>query len=169
MRRVGSIICLLLVLAVGACTPPSGTGRIAASHEASSPNNQCGEISSIKFEEFFLLHQGGKLLLIDARDPWFYRQGRIPAAINIAPDGDINAQLEALKPQLKEARSQDHPIVVYCNGFGCHDARTVLKAISKLGFDCTKFGGGWKAWKNVGLPIESSSNQEPNLTPQAAS
>ena len=171
MTKTCSTVCLQISLALGACTDvPHGvpTSHVAA-NKGSCREADSVEISTISLADFFMLHQTGELLLIDARHPWFYKQSRIPGAINVNPDADIDTQVRVLEPQLNKARRQNHPIVVYCNGIGCHDARTVLKAIANRGYDCVKFGGGWKAWKKVDLPVKSASQECINLTTQPAS
>ena len=160
---------LSTIWALGACAPPCadtmpGDGCPPKSH-AVIP----GKISEIRTENFLILHQSGELLLIDSRDPWFYRQGRIPGAICLATGESMCDRIESLLPEFRKAKTKGHPIVVYCNGFGCHDARTVCRAIAKSGFDVTKFGGGWKAWKKFDLPVESASQEDDDLPPQTAS
>ncbi len=123
----------------------------------------------MNFEEFFLKHQSGDLLLVDARDLWFYNQGRIPGAISLPSGESLDDRVEALLPRFSECAGHGHPIVVYCNGFGCHDARTISRAIAAKGYDVRSFGGGWKAWKKCDLPIETTSKVGSDLPPQPAS
>lgn len=169
IRSSSTLSLLLLAMVLGACTPPPAPDSEPGDGCPSSAVLEPGKIDSIGFEDFFLRQQSGELLLIDARDSWFYRQGRIPGAINIPTGDGMDRKLQALQSSLQDARERGHPIIVYCNGFGCHDARTVLMAISRMGYDCTKFGGGWVAWKKADLPIESASQEDVDLPTQAAS
>jgi hypothetical protein len=83
----------LLVTMLGAC----GIGRIF-------PDLSAGDLKK-KIDE------GTPLLIIDLRDADEYRKGRIPRAINVAPN-----QLHLLKNVLPDDKNT--PIVFYCRGSG---------------------------------------------------
>ena len=170
MHAIRSSLCLLtLALMLGACCDPCAEPMPGDGCAPCRPKVERGKISSMKFEDFFMHQQGGNLLLIDARDLWFYNQGRIPGAVPLPSGEMMDTRLAKLLPDLKQAAEENRPIVVYCNGFGCKDARTVSRAISAKGLDVSVYGGGWKAWKKSGLPTESASNEPADLTPQPAS
>ena len=170
MRALGSSICLLtLAFMLGACCDPDAGIEPGDGCKPCPVQITRGKITSIKFEDFFMRHQQGDLLLIDSRHRWFFNQGRIPGAVNLPTGEKLDDDLTKLMPDLRHALSHKRIIVVYCNGFGCHDARTAARAISKQGIDVHVFGGGWKAWKKCGLPVESASKEEADLSPQPAS
>ena len=170
MRSIGSKLCLLfLAVLLGACCEPCADPMPGDGCTPCPPKVERGKISSMKFEDFFMRQQTGDLLLIDARHLWFFNQGRIPGAITLASGDMMDDRLATLLPKLKQAAAQNRPIVVYCNGFGCKDARTVSRAIAAKGLDVSVYGGGWKAWKKSGLPVESASQDAGDLTPQPAS
>lgn len=168
-KACSTICALALAWVTGACTPPPVDPMPGDGCPPEPVRSKTGTISGISTEDFVLLHQSGGLLLIDARHPWFYSQGRIPGAINLPTDEGMDERIKALRPDFEKATRKGHPIVVYCNGFGCHDARTASKAIAAAGFNVTKFNGGWTAWKNFDLPVESASQEGGDLSPQPAS
>lgn len=159
---------LSLVFLSAACqplTPESGT-RTAESPV--QPHSAHGEISSLSFEDFFMLHDSGKDFLIDARQGYFYQISRIPRAIHL-PAKDCDARIATMKATLDRAvHHEGKTLVVYCNGFGCSDARTVARHLSRAGYPVSVFSGGWRAWKNAELPVESASQTTPSSATSSA-
>lgn len=60
----------------------------------------------IELSEFQKLHAGGKILVVDVRDPGSFNNGHIPGSINI-PLGTEEQHLARLK-------AEKRPIVTYC-------------------------------------------------------
>jgi predicted sulfurtransferase len=58
-----------------------------------------------------MIDEGPKMLIVDTRGEYEYRQGHIPGAINIPQEQFDN--IEALMP-----KDKDMQIVFYCRGFG---------------------------------------------------
>lgn len=115
--------------------------------------NGRGKVSSISLEDFFLIHQSGQAMVIDARPAIFHQFGRIPGAINIpAKSGD--EAVAKREEEIKAAIAAGKTIVVYCSGFMCPDARTVAMHISGFGYPASVFSGGWDAWKEAGMAVE---------------
>lgn len=124
------------------------------------PRSQRGEIDDIEIDQVFLRQQAGKACLLDARPWFFYQLGHLPGAIHINAS-DCDPRIEELKPVLDEAVASGKTLIVYCNGFGCKDARTVSRHLIRYGYDVSTFGGGWKEWKKAELPVESASHAPP--------
>lgn len=164
----------VLALALAACADkPAGPPFDGASHHAApdpaaaqkesagetaykKPRigmNAHGEVSSIKLEDFFLLHQSGKTLVIDARPAVFHKFSHIPGAISI-PAKNCDPAIARHEEEIKKAVADGHTIVTYCTGFLCPDARTVAMHISSFGYPASIFSGGWDAWKEAGMPVE---------------
>lgn len=157
-----------LALLLGACQPlPTKPVAKEAPKSITLPQSQHGDISSLSFEEFFLLHESGKDFLIDARHGYFYQLGHIPRAIHLAAD-DCDPNIVAMKASLDKAIADGKTLVVYCNGFGCRDARTVAKHLSYAGYPVSIFSNGWRAWKNAELPVESASQTTPSSATSSA-
>lgn len=127
-----------------------------------------GKISAVSFERLFLHCESGSAFLIDARDSWFYRQGRIPGAINLPTDEHLDEALQQLTPELEQAIRDGRTLVVYCSGFGCKDARTVSRRIACMGLDVSVYGAGWKGWQKMGMATESASQEQEPVAPPSA-
>jgi rhodanese-related sulfurtransferase len=115
--------------------------------------NDHGTVSSITLEDFFLLHQSGKVLVIDARPAIFHQFGHIPGSISI-PAKNCDPLIARREALIKAAVADGKTIVTYCSGLMCPDARTVARQISSFGYPASVFSGGWDAWKEAGMPTE---------------
>ena len=113
--------------------------------------NGRGDISSISLEEMFAIQSSGNSLIFDARPAYLFHLGHIPGAASLPNNGCENAIAE-IDDQLKAAATAGKPIVVYCSGLLCPDARTVAIHISGYGHPAKIFSGGYDAWKKAGLP-----------------
>ena len=149
-------------LVTAGCAPPAAD-EAAVPDPAAHPDavdykkpvrmNGRGEVSSIRLEDFFLLHQSGKALVFDARLPVFYQIGHIPGAINL-PKNNCDTAIAKREDQIKQALADGKTIVVYCSGMLCPDARAVARHISGFGHPASMFSGGWDAWTEAGMPVE---------------
>jgi rhodanese-related sulfurtransferase len=150
-----------------ACTPtaPATPAPAPAPHAAApaaAPNIKkdqkrnagiTAKVSSIGLDELFILHQEGRLLLLDSRPAYYHQLGHIPGSLSLPKDGGT-AAVGAMEDQLKQALASDRTIVVYCSGTLCADARTVARRIASAGYPARIFSGGWDAWRDAGLPVE---------------
>jgi rhodanese-related sulfurtransferase len=85
-------------------------------------------------------------VLLDLREPAEFEGGRMPNAIHI-PLGQLGNRSDEL------GKLVARPVVVYCERGG--RARAAVSALSKLGFkEVYSLAGGFKAWKDAGLPVE---------------
>lgn len=86
-------------------------------------------------------------VLIDVREPWEYRQKRIPGAILI-PLGEIAERLDELP--------EDTAIFVHCR-LGGRSARAVdyLRSVGRG--QALNVIGGIEAWEEAGLPVETGA------------
>jgi rhodanese-related sulfurtransferase len=103
------------------------------------------------------LFQAGEALFIDSRSPAQYAQGHIPGARNV-PVGDSHK--EDLLASLNAGKTT--PVVVYCSGGACLDSLHLAQWLSDhQAFDrIFVFQGGWESWMSLGLPVETSDDQE---------
>lgn len=115
--------------------------------------NGRGDISSISLEEMFTIQSTGNALIFDARPNFLYRIGHIPGARSL-PKADCEKAIATMDGELKSAVAAGKPIVVYCSGILCPDARTVAMHISGFGHPAKIFSGGYDAWHKAGLPTE---------------
>ena len=115
--------------------------------------NGRGDVSSISLEEMFAIQGSGNALIFDARPNFLYRISHIPGARSL-PKPDCDKAIAAMDNELKAAVTAGKPIVVYCSGLLCPDARTVAMNISGFGHPAKIFSGGYDAWQKAGLPTE---------------
>ena len=85
-------------------------------------------------------------VLVDVRETKEYEGGRLPNAIHIPL-----SQLASRGAEL--ARYVGKPVVAYC--MTGNRARMANAALARLGFkEVYNLRGGYKAWKDAGLPVE---------------
>ena len=85
-------------------------------------------------------------VLVDVRETQEFNGGRLPNAVHIPL-----SQLESRGGEL--ARSTGRPVVAYC--MTGNRSRVAGKALARLGFkDIYNLRGGFRAWKDAGLPVE---------------
>lgn len=89
----------------------------------------------------------GNAVLLDVREPAEYGAGRLPKAINV-PLSQIAGRAQEL------AKLSGRPFIVYCESGG--RSRGAGGALAKIGIaDVYNLTGGFRAWKDAGLPVES--------------
>ena len=92
----------------------------------------------------------GGALLIDVREAGDWAEGHAPAAVHM-PRGTIELDIEEKAPAL------DAPIICHCGG-GSRSA-LVAESLQKMGYTNVKsLAGGFKAWKQAGLPVIQSGD-----------
>jgi rhodanese-related sulfurtransferase len=89
---------------------------------------------------------GEKLMLIDVREDNEWAQGHLPGALHLGK-GIIERDIEQRVPQT------DAKLVLYCGG-GFRSA-LVAESLQKMGYtNVESMDGGWKGWRDAGLPTE---------------
>ena len=92
------------------------------------------------------LKKGEKLTLVDVREDNEWDRGRIAHAIHLGK-GVIERDVEATIPD------KSKEIILYCGG----GFRSALSAdnLQKMGYrNAISMDGGWRAWNDVGGPVE---------------
>ena len=85
-------------------------------------------------------------VLIDVRETKEYEGGRLPKAIHI-PLSQLASRIGEL------AKVKDRPVVAYC--MTGNRSSLAGKALAQAGFkDIYQLRGGYRAWKDAGLPVE---------------
>jgi rhodanese-related sulfurtransferase len=88
----------------------------------------------------------GNTLLVDVRETAEYAGGRLPGAIHIPL-----SQLDSRRDEL--ARHTAKTVVAYCASG--NRSRMAGRALARIGFkDIGHLQGGYRAWKDAGLPVE---------------
>jgi len=89
---------------------------------------------------------GEKLTLVDVREDNEWTQGHLPGALHLGK-GIIERDIEQRVPQT------DAKLVLYCGG-GFRSA-LVAESLQKMGYtNVESMDGGWKGWRDAGLPTE---------------
>ena len=97
----------------------------------------------------------GRITLIDARPPLFFRAGHLPGALNLPREG-FQAAYGTHRGVLDAAKEKR--VVVYCQGSSCEDSELVAAALRVQGFtDLWIFAGGWNEWLSAGLKGEAGA------------
>jgi len=84
-------------------------------------------------------------VLVDVRDPKLFAEGHVPGARNI-PIDDLGSNLDELK--------QFKTVYVTCGG-GTKSGRA-YEALEKEGVSVIRFQKGFRGWRDLGYPIETS-------------
>ncbi|MCA9063480.1 MAG: sulfurtransferase [Planctomycetaceae bacterium] len=89
---------------------------------------------------------GESFHLIDVREESEFAAARIPGSLHIGR-GVLERDIEAAVPNVGE------PIVLYCGG-GYRSALAALN-LQQMGYtDVISMDGGFRAWREAGLPVE---------------
>jgi rhodanese-related sulfurtransferase len=105
-----------------------------------SPGRDVGNLDATR------LINSSNAVLVDVRETKEYDGGRLPGAIHIPL-----SQLAGRGDEL--ARVKGRPVIVYC--MSGNRSRMANAALARLGFkDVYNLQGGYRAWKDAGLPVE---------------
>jgi rhodanese-related sulfurtransferase len=89
-------------------------------------------------------------VFVDAREGSVFSQGHVKGAFSF-PVGEFDAKLA----EFQGKAPLDTILVIYCNGFGCHDSKILGEKLMKKGYNqILVFEGGFPEWKDAGLPTE---------------
>jgi rhodanese-related sulfurtransferase len=105
-----------------------------------SPAKEIGNLNATHL----INHQDA--VLVDVRETREYEGGRLPKALHIPL-----SQLDSRAGEL--AKLTNRPVIAYCASG--NRSRSAGSALAKMGFkDVYMLQGGYKAWKDAGLPVE---------------
>lgn len=88
---------------------------------------------------------GDGIVVIDVREADDYKKGHIPGAINLPHD----------KWNTAEGLRKDSLNVLYCYSHVCHLAATAAVEFAGKGYSVMEMDGGFDAWKENELEVES--------------
>jgi rhodanese-related sulfurtransferase len=109
----------------------------------------------IPLEDAEALFFAGMVLLLDARSPELYTEGRIQGAVNLPWDA-----FEATFPQVMAGVPHDTTIVTYCDGETCSLSKDLAFALLQEGyFNVRVLANGWTLWQQNNLPVETSGDR----------
>jgi rhodanese-related sulfurtransferase len=105
-----------------------------------SPGRDVGNLEATR------LINASNAVLVDVRETKEYEGGRLPNAVHIPL-----SQLAGRGDEL--ARFAGRPIIAYC--MSGNRSRMANAVLARLGFkDVYNLHGGYRAWKDAGLPVE---------------
>ena len=110
-------------------------------------NDAKSRIQQIDIEGYKKLAQSGEpFMLVDTREDNEWNAGHAAGAVHLGK-GVIERDIETAVPD-KNAK-----LVLYCGG-GFRSA-LAADALQKMGYkNVISLDGGWRAWKEAGLPVE---------------
>lgn len=94
------------------------------------------------------LYDRHEATFVDARDNKAFATRHISGAMSL-PAGDLAARLPRFRTQATPAAT----LVVYCNGYDCHDSRELGTRLLENGYRTVYvFEGGFPEWRDAGYP-----------------
>ena len=94
------------------------------------------------------LYDSKEALFVDARDAGTAAKGQIAGAVSL-PVGEFDSRLPLFSRTVPTKRM----LVVYCNGYDCHDSRELGEKLLRAGYRSVYvFDGGYPEWRDAGYP-----------------
>ena len=98
------------------------------------------------------LFDRGEGYVLDARDATTFAGGHIKGATSF-PLGEFPSRL----PQFLKQVPKTMPLIIYCNGYGCHDSMDLGKKLIAAGYwEIFVFEGGYPEWRGADYPVEGA-------------
>jgi rhodanese-related sulfurtransferase len=156
---VGTLIeiCLIVIVAATAGIAWNRTLLAGAWRGESTPQAQAAAPKGeelpmpIALSQVKEMHDGKQAVIVDARSAANYALGHIAGAVALPlEEARKNPQLSPLKTKVPA----DATIIVYCNGFSCHDSMDLGKLLMQAGYASVYvYEGGFPEWRDAGYPI----------------
>lgn len=111
------------------------------------------EVETLDLDAARALHGRDDVVFVDIRDPReLQREGKIPGAFH-APRGMLEFWIDPSSPYYKDVFGSGKRFVFYCQS-GWRSALST-QTLQQMGLEpVCHVGGGYRAWKEAGLPIE---------------
>ncbi len=127
------------------------SGKPDAAHASASATRVVGGIplpaGLLQVREMYDRHEA---VFVDARDPLAFANGHIKGAVTL-PLGQFDGKVGDFAAKVPLTAT----LVVYCNGYDCHDSTTLGEKLMARGYrKVFVFQGGYPEWKDAGLPVE---------------
>ncbi len=95
------------------------------------------------------LYDRHEATFVDARDNADFAEGHVTGAVSF-PVGEAEGQLARFRDKVPQTAT----LVVYCNGYSCHDSRTLADRLIGAGWrQVYIFEGGYPEWRDAGYPV----------------
>ncbi|HEY6896892.1 MAG TPA: rhodanese-like domain-containing protein [Rhodocyclaceae bacterium] len=117
------------------------------------------KIRTLSLEEAKAKHEDPNVVFVDIRDVReLEREGMIPGAFH-APRGMLEFWVDPASPYFKEIFGSGKEFVLYCQSAWRSSLATA--ALQDMGLSpVCHVEGGFKAWKEAGLPIEAKPQHQ---------
>ncbi|SNB48028.1 rhodanese-like domain-containing protein [Geobacter sp. DSM 9736] len=131
------------------------TGKLAAPAPAEAPTSAPAAavplpVGLMQVKDFF---DRNEAVIVDARDRETFTNGRIRGALSL-PLGEADTAIA----RLKEKVPPESLIIIYCNGYGCHDSMELGRKLIAAGYGSVfVFEGGYPEWRDAGYPVEGNA------------
>jgi rhodanese-related sulfurtransferase len=154
--KLGAEIALIFLLAAAAgfawnhrLLSDALSGKAVQATQKSVPSTQQGTtplpLGLMQVKE---LYDRKDALIVDARDNPSFAAGHIRGALSL-PLGEVDARLATFRAKAPPTAT----IVVYCNGFNCHDSMDLGSRLLGAGYrKVFVFLGGYPEWRDAGYP-----------------
>lgn len=111
-------------------------------------NDAKAKVAEISIQEYSALAEAGRdHVLVDVREDSEWAAGRAAGSVHLSK-GIIERDIETRLPD------PDRLLILYCGG-GYRSA-LAAEAVQRMGYRNVKsLAGGWRAWNEAGLPLES--------------
>ena len=130
-------------------------GRVVTGKAPAAPVAEAQEplpLGLAQVKEFFDRRDA---LIVDARDAAAYRKGHIAGAVSL-PLGTVEERL----PTFKNRAPLTAALVVYCNGFDCHDSGALGRRLLAAGYrEVYVYLGGFPEWQSAGYPVREGERE----------
>jgi len=104
-------------------------------------------VGLVQVKEMFDAKQA---VIIDARSSANFSEGHLAGAITLPLEEARKTPAQPLKSKLPA----DATLIVYCNGFSCHDSMDLGKILMHAGYASVfVFEGGFPEWRDAGYPV----------------
>ncbi|SMC59950.1 Rhodanese-like domain-containing protein [Desulfocicer vacuolatum DSM 3385] len=117
-----------------------------------------GHTMALGLDQAIAVFNKKSALFIDARDISKFNQGHIKGALNL-PWHDVQEQFMAVAPQIDPSDL----VITYCDGNTCTLSHDLAFFLKEMGFNVKVMTGGWDAWLNAEMPVESINGDNENV------
>lgn len=124
-----------------------GTTRDARQTTTAYPSPLPLPLGLMQIREFF---DRSEAVIVDARSSETFAKGHIRGSFSLPLD-DAERRL----PEFSRKVPKDAMLIIYCNGFGCHDSMELGKKLQQAGYgQVFVYEGGYPEWRDAGYPVE---------------
>jgi rhodanese-related sulfurtransferase len=126
------------------------TGKVLATNP--SPAVTSGEAPvplPLGLQQVKEFYDRNEATIVDARNRQEFAEGHIRGAVSL-PVGEAAGMLAAFKGKVPVTAL----VVVYCNGYSCHDSKDLADRLVQAGWrQVFVFEGGLPEWRDAGYPV----------------